>query len=132
IFAGLVGWVAAGAIALAAPPEPAVAPEQPVAAGAARSTSVLTPAVLTLTVFFLLLSLSTGGINNFSVAALSDGYGVPFATANMALPAFLGSTALGVLAGGYLADRTRRHGDVAAASFSVAAVLVLTIATVPL
>jgi MFS family permease len=37
-----------------------------------------------------------------------------------------------VLAGGYLADVTRRHGQVAAACFAVNAAIVLVIATTPL
>src|SRR3546814_9712032 len=85
-----------------------------------------------LTAFFMLLSLSNGGINNFSVAALVDGYGVALTTANVALTAFLASSAFGVLAGGWLADRTRRHGDLAAGSFSVSALLILLVATLDL
>src|SRR3546814_18043704 len=85
-----------------------------------------------LTAFFMLLSLSNGGINNFSVAALVDGYGVALTTANVALTAFLASSAFGVLAGGWLADRTRRHGALAAGSFSVSALLILLVATLAL
>src|SRR3546814_4955346 len=85
-----------------------------------------------LTAFFMLLSLSNGGINNFAVAALVDGYGVALTTANVALTAFLASSAFGVLAGGWLADRTRRHGDLAAGSFSVSALLILLVATLDL
>ena len=55
-----------------------------------------------------------------------------FSAANMALTAFLAASAAGVLAGGYLADRTRRHAQVAAACFGINAVIVLVIATVAL
>jgi MFS family permease len=61
-----------------------------------------------------------------------SGYGVAFATANLALTCFLGASALGVLAGGFLADRTARHGQVAAACFMINAVLVAVIALVTL
>ena len=71
-----------------------------------------------LTIFFMLLGLSNAGISNFGVVALMSGYGVPFSTANMALTGFLGASAIGVLAGGFLADRTQRHGQVAAACFA--------------
>ncbi len=91
-------------------------------------TSVMTPAILTLTAFFTLISLSNGGINSFSVSALTAGYGVSFATANLGLTAYLGFGALGVLTGGYLADRTERHGQVAAACFAANALIVLMIA----
>src|SRR4051794_26648787 len=78
---------------------------------------IMTPAIIVLTVFFTLLSLSNAGIGNFGVVALMSGYGSSFSTANVALTGFLGCSTIGVLAGGFLADRTRRHGQVAAACF---------------
>jgi MFS family permease len=90
---------------------------------------VITPAIIMLTLFFMLLGLSNAGIGNFGVVALMTGYGVTFSAANIALTAFLGASAAGVLAGGYLADRTTRHGQVAAACFGVNAVIMLVIAT---
>ena len=80
----------------------------------------------------MLLSLSNAGIGNFGVVALMSGYGVSFSSANIALTAFLGFSAIGVLAGGFLADRTRRHGQVAAACFALNAAIVLVIATITL
>ncbi len=94
--------------------------------------NIVTPALIVLTVFFMLLSLSNAGIGNFGVVALMSGYGASFSSANIALTAFLGFSAVGVLAGGFLADRTRRHGQVAAACFAVNAVIVFAIATVNL
>jgi MFS family permease len=94
--------------------------------------SVITPALIVLTIFFMLLSLSTAGIGNFGVVALMSGYGVPYSNANIALTAFLGFSAIGVLAGGFLADRTRRHGQLAAACFAVNAAIVFVIAAVTL
>ena len=85
-----------------------------------------------LTFFFMLLGLSNAGIGNFGVVALMSGYGVSFPAANIALTAFLGASAAGVLAGGYLADRTARHGQVAAACFGINAVIMLVIATIGL
>jgi MFS family permease len=99
---------------------------------AAPKQSVLTPAIIVLTIFFMLLGLSNAGINNFGVVALMSGYGVTFSAANIALTACLGASAIGVLAGGYLADRTRRHGQVAAACFGINAVIISIIATVNL
>jgi MFS family permease len=87
---------------------------------------------MVLTVFFMLLSLSNAGISNFGVVALMGGYGISFSSANVALTAFLGASAVGVLAGGYLADRTHRHGQVAAACFAINAALVLVISLVAL
>jgi MFS family permease len=94
--------------------------------------SVITPTLIVLTIFFMLLSLSNAGIGNFGVVALMSGYGASFSAANIALTAFLGFSAIGVLAGGLLADRTRRHGQVAAACFAVNAAIVLVIATIDL
>jgi MFS family permease len=61
-----------------------------------------------------------------------SGYGASFSSANIALTAFLGFSAVGVLAGGFLADSTRRHGQVAAACFALEAAIVLAIAAIPL
>ena len=97
-----------------------------------RSRTVFSPALLGLTVFFVLLSLSSSGITNFSVVALTSGYGLPFAAANLALSAYLTATAFGVLGGGFVADRTRRHGQVAAVGFAVNAAIILMIAMVGL
>ncbi len=95
----------------------------------AQKQSVINPAIIMLTFFFMLLGLSNAGINNFGVVALMTGYGVTFSAANIALTAFLAASAAGVLAGGYLADRTTRHGQVAAACFGINAVIMLVIAT---
>ncbi|WP_027583562.1 MFS transporter [Bradyrhizobium sp. Ai1a-2] len=146
IMAALVAWIGGlGALMVAGAVGPLVAlllvvmgiPD----AGAAKDrpegtekvqVSVMTPAIMVLTVFFTLLSLSNAGIGNFGVVALMGGYGVSFSSANIALTAFLGASAVGVLAGGYLADRTHRHGQVAAACFAVNAAIVVVIALVTL
>jgi MFS transporter, FSR family, fosmidomycin resistance protein len=136
IAAGLVGALVAAPLAWARDVEGE--PDATRAgAGAAHATRarprtgrVLTPAILVLTVFFVLLSLSSSGITNFSVVALIGAYGVPFSAANLALTAFLTASAFGVLGGGFVADLTRRHADVAAAGFAMNAVIVLLIGTV--
>lgn len=98
----------------------------------APEQAVITPALMTLTALFMLLSLSVAGINNFGVVALMSGYGTSYSVANVALTAFLGASAAGVLAGGFLADHTERHGYVAAACFAANAAIVLLIALVTL
>jgi MFS transporter, FSR family, fosmidomycin resistance protein len=94
----------------------------------ARNGTIFTPAILGMMVFFILLSLSTSGITNFSVPALMKGYHLPFAAASLALTVYLTATAFGVLCGGFVADLTKRHGEVAAIGFTVNAVLILQIA----
>jgi MFS family permease len=133
IAAGVVGFVVAVPLLFA--------PEVEGEAGSSRraprmerteqqNAKVLTPTIFGLMVFFILLSLSTSGISNFSVVALMGAYALPFSTANLALTAFLTASALGVLGGGFVADLTRRHGDVAAIGFAANAVIMLLIATI--
>src|SRR3974390_1088207 len=86
------------------------------------------PAIMVLTLFFMLLGLSNSGISTFGVVALMNGYGQLFSTANVALTGYLAASAIGVLAGGFLADRTHRHGQVAAVCFAVNAVIVTAVA----
>jgi MFS family permease len=99
---------------------------------APSKTSMLTPALIVLTAFFTLLGLSNAGIANFGVVALMTGYATSYSTANIALTAYLGASAAGVLAGGFLADRTERHGQLAAICFAINTALVLLIAFVTL
>ncbi|MBR0674505.1 MFS transporter, partial [Neoroseomonas soli] len=111
---------------LAAAPQAAPKPATAKAAAAGGApTRVLSAAVLAMTLFFVTLAMSNGGIQNFSVAAWVDGQGLSLTMANAALTAFLFASAGGVLAGGIVADRTRHHGLVAAFGFGSSAALVL-------
>ncbi len=92
-------------------------------------TSILTPTILGLTGFFALMSLSGSGISNFSVVALTSAFGTSLSVANLALTAYLSAQALGVLAGGFIADLTRRHAEVAAIGYAINACIVLAIGT---
>jgi len=93
---------------------------------------LLTPTVMGLVGFFALLSLSSGALTNYSAVALVSVYGFSLSSANLAISAFLFTSAVGVLAGGVIADRTSRHGDVAAFGFGGAAVLILLVGSVNL
>jgi MFS family permease len=128
IVAGAVGPAVALLLIVVGIPDASSADRKQDGAAAPRQ-SILTPAVIMLTFFFMLLGLSNAGISNFGIVALTTGYGVTVSAANIALTAFLGASAAGVLAGGYLADRTTRHGQVAAACFGINAVIMLVIAT---
>jgi MFS family permease len=129
--AGALGPAVALLLVIVGIPDASARDRGPNGARAAKQ-NLITPALIVLTIFFMLLSLSNAGISNFGVVALMSGYGASFSTANIALTAFLGSSAVGVLAGGFLADRTHRHGQVAAACFAINAGLVLVIALVAL
>ena len=98
----------------------------------AGMTAILTPTIIGLTGFFALMSLSGSGISNFSVVALTSAFGTSLSVANLALTAYLSAQALGVLAGGFVADVTRRHGEVAAVGYAVNACIVLAIGTMGL
>ena len=109
-------------------------PAQPASAGGGLGglTSILTPTILGLTGFFALMSLSGSGISNFSVVALTSAFGTSLSVASLALTAYLSAQALGVLLGGFIADLTRRHAEVAAVGYAVNACIVLGIGTLGL
>jgi MFS family permease len=131
IVAGAVGPLVALLLLIVGIPD-ASAADRHVDGAPAPQQNIITPTLMVLTIFFMLLSLSSAGIGNFGVVALMSGYGASFSSANIALTAFLGFSAIGVLAGGFLADRTRRHGQVAAACFAINAAIVFIIATATL
>jgi MFS family permease len=131
IVTGAVGPLVALLLVVVGIPD-ASAADREIAGARAPRQSIVTPALIVLTIFFMLLSLSNAGIGNFGVVALMSGYGASFSSANIALTAFLGFSAIGVLAGGFLADHTQRHGQVASACFAINAAIVLAIATIAL
>ena len=104
-------------------------PARTPAGGGNGMISILTPTILGLTGFFALMSLSGSGISNFSVVALTSAFGTSLSVANLALTAYLSAQALGVLLGGFVADLTRRHAEVAAVGYAVNACIVLAIGT---
>jgi len=85
---------------------------------------LLSPPVLTSLAFFAMLALTHGGLSSFGVSALEALYRVPLVEANVPLSVYLFASALGVLAGGWIADRTHRH------DLMVAACMILGAATV--
>jgi MFS family permease len=131
IASGVIGVLVALLLVLMNIPDAGASKTKPGSANAPKQ-AVITPALIMLTALFMLLSLSVAGINNFGVVALIAGYGASYSAANIMLTAFLGASAAGVLAGGFLADHTERHGQVAAACFAVNAAIVLVIALVTL
>jgi len=129
--AGIFAWIVAAVVFLT-PAAPAARHAPGVAAAKVDAASVVTPTVLALTLFFTLLALAHSAMYTFSVVALIAGHGVSLGAANAALTAYLACAAAGVLVGGQLADQTRRHGDVAAAGYGLAALIALAIALLSL
>jgi MFS transporter, FSR family, fosmidomycin resistance protein len=84
---------------------------------------LLSPPIMLNLLFFILLSVSGGGLNNFLVASLAALWGTPAALANTALTGLLFWSAIGVLAGGALSGRTGRHGLLAATTLTVTGII---------
>src|SRR6476619_7252306 len=82
--------------------------------------------------FFILLAMMSGGLYNYSVVALGALYGTPVTTANAALTGNLLLSAAGVLVGGLLVTRTKRHGLVAALGLTAMALSLVLVALVDL
>src|SRR5256884_6390876 len=120
IVAGAVGPLVALLLVIVGIPD-ASAADRKVDGVRPPQQSLITPAIIVLTIFFMLLSLSNAGIGNFGVVALMSGYGASFASANIALTAFLGASAIAVLAGRLPPPRAPRPGPDAAACLSLPA-----------
>ena len=132
VIAGLIGPLAALPLLRGAMAETPVARAVHKPAQLMPMGQILSPAIIALTGFFVLLSLSSGGLQAFSIVAFTEGRGLTLGIANAALTAWLALSAIGVLAGGVIADRTRRHGVVAATGFGGATLVILAIALLPL
>ena len=71
--------------------------------------------------FFVLIAMSMLGFETFLVSVLVTDRGASLSAANLALTAIFAGSATGVLVGGVIADRTRRHSLVAALGLGAAA-----------
>ena len=80
---------------------------------------LLSPPILLNLVFFVVLSMVGGGLNQYLVVGLGALYGTPPELANTALTGLLIMSAIGVLVGGVLAGRTARHNLVASTGLLV-------------
>lgn len=101
--------------------------------GAAEKSGVallLSMPIIMCFLFFVMLSMSQGGLSTFAVAAFIAIQDISLEGAQMALTAFLVGSAVGVLLGGQIADRTRHHEWVAVAGFVVTAVVVFLVGNV--
>ena len=129
IAAGLLGPLFALPLLFGAP---AGAPRPAARKAAIPARQLITPQVLSLVAFFAVIGMSGGGISGFSMLAMNAHHGTPLEVASVALSFYLGASALGVLAGGIIADRTRRHSEVAAGGFAVTATAIAIVGLVNL
>jgi MFS family permease len=90
-------------------------------AGVAGIRLLLSGPILMALLFYAMLAFSLGGYMSFSVAAIQALYRVPLADATAPLTAYLTASAIGVLAGGWIADRTHQHHHVVGGSFLLVA-----------
>jgi FSR family fosmidomycin resistance protein-like MFS transporter len=110
-------------------------PRERSAQAAARTTLrddlrvLLATPVLMCFLYFLLLAAALIGLQNFGVAGMMALYHTPVALASSALTAFLIGGAAGILTGGYVAGRARRHDLVAAGGMFASALAVLLLAS---
>jgi FSR family fosmidomycin resistance protein-like MFS transporter len=63
--------------------------------------------------YFMLTATAIGGLNSFAISAFTTLYGLPIESASFTVTLFFVGSAVGVLTGGWLADRTARHDLVA-------------------
>lgn len=91
-----------------------------------------TQAMLLLFIFFVFTTLFTSGLQSFLPSTLTERYDVSFEAANGVLTAFLTTLAVGVLAGGFLADRIHNYSRVIAVTFTASTLLMFLVALVPM
>ncbi|HXZ02181.1 MAG TPA: MFS transporter [Stellaceae bacterium] len=105
------------------------------AEGAARRRSYLhvigAPVVLMAFAYFALTAFAGSGMQTFSITALTSGFGLSLHAATLGLTGYLVGSALGMVGGGFLAERTHHHHRVAMTGIAVAALLMLGIAVLP-
>lgn len=78
--------------------------------------------------FAMIAAAGTGGIQQFSVAALIELYDSPVAIAGMALTAYLGASACGIVVGGECADCFPHHALIATTGLAMGALFMGSIA----
>ena len=86
---------------------------------------LLSKPMLIFLAFYSMTSLASGGLQAFTVVALVSLHDTPLAAASGALTGYLFASALGVLLGGVIADRTTRHDIQASLAFIVTALIML-------
>jgi FSR family fosmidomycin resistance protein-like MFS transporter len=108
----------------------AAAEPQPDASVKSGLSLLFSRAMITFFLFFMALSMTSSGMSAFFVSSIVAVHATPLETASTALTAFLFCSALGILLGGEIADRTKRHDLVAGATFIVFAVVSVVVAMI--
>ncbi len=105
------------------------APPLPIATGPAPSAfaALRHPAVLVCFSFFFLMAVPTVGLSGFATTALGRLYDTPIAAVAAALTINLFGSAIGVMLGGILADRSNHHERIVAAAVFLSATIYLAV-----
>ncbi|MCH7634305.1 MAG: MFS transporter [Proteobacteria bacterium] len=93
---------------------------------------LLSKPMLIFLAFYSMTSLASGGLQAFTVVALVSLHDTPLAAASGALTGYLFASALGVLLGGVIADRTTRHDIQASLAFIAGAIIMAVVGGVSL
>jgi MFS family permease len=115
-----IAFVGAGLPERETVPESAARP-----GGPDGSRQVITFQIVAFFGFYMFSAMAMSGINSFGVAAMVERHGLSLGAANVVLTLFLSASAVGILAGGPVADRIRRHGLYAGLAIGIAALLVM-------
>jgi FSR family fosmidomycin resistance protein-like MFS transporter len=107
-----------------------VRPEPPHHAGPALSGRqlLMSRPMLLFFGFFLLSSMAGAGIQSWMITVLHQVHGMAVAAASTVLTGYMAGAASGVLIGGYVADRIKRHLTFASVLTVVSAMLILVVA----
>jgi MFS family permease len=92
---------------------------------AAGNAVLFSAPILTMFAFYVFVAMVGGGMQTFSVTVLVASKDAELSVANMLLTVFMAASAAGILLGGPLADRTRRHGLVATIAMIASAGLIV-------
>jgi MFS family permease len=90
---------------------------------------LLTPPIMMAFGYFALVAASMSAVQIFAVSAMVTIYEVPLTLAAGALTVYMLGSAAGIVCGGFLADRMRRHDAFAAGGMAMAAALTLVFAS---
>ena len=104
-------------------PAPAVAKKSSAKDSKVGLDLLLSMPILRNLFFFLCLGMANSGIQTYAVVSQEVIHGTPASISNIALSGFLLMSAVGVLLGGVIADRTVHHERVAAIGFACTAVM---------
>lgn len=126
IASGILGVVIALPLVPEIPRERGAARAKPVSAKPPTpARALLTPAILALTLMFTTLNLATGIMQTYMIVGLEGLLGVSQSVGSTALTTFLLTMVLGILIGGFIADKAEKKSYVATVGFGLSALCLL-------